>query len=67
MNYVFVDVDGARVAHPVPVPLTLMCGVVDEEYAVYMVGDVGEGVSVDVLWVGCDYVVCVRVDVGMFE
>ena len=39
MNDVFVAVDGARVAHPVTVPLALVGGGVNEEHVMDMVGD----------------------------
>ena len=66
MNDVFVAVDGARVAHPVTVPLALVGGGVDKEDAVDVVGDVSEGIAVDDLWVGGDYVVGVGVNVCAF-
>ena len=66
VNDVFVAVNGARVTHPIAVPLALVGGGVDKEHAVDVVGDMGEGIAVDDLWIGGDDVVGVSVNVCAF-
>jgi len=64
---VFVAVVGARIFNLVAYPFTLVGGGVDVVDVVDVVGNGGVGVTVDGLWVGCDYGVCVRVVVCSFE
>ena len=56
--------NGACIPHPVPSPLALMGGGVDEVDTMDMVVEGGVGGAVDDLWVGCDDGVGVRVVVG---
>jgi hypothetical protein len=58
---VFVAVMGARVLHLISYPFSLMGGGVDVVDVVDVVGDGGVEVTVDCLWVGRYYGVCVRV------
>ena len=56
--------DGACIPHPIPGPLPLMCGGIDEVDTMDMVVESGVGGAVDDLWVGCDDGVGVRVAFG---
>jgi hypothetical protein len=59
-----VALNGACIPHPIPSPLALMRGGVDEVDAMDMVVESGVGGAVDDLWVGCDDGVGVCVALG---